>query len=266
LKAGQRGTLSVTAVGSGQLTYQWFKDGVLIPRAVLDTYTIYPATTATAGTYWVVVSNLSKIPSKSKEVEVRVSNVNTIASVAAAAPLPAGVSSGNGIANAVASSSAAAAPASGSASSASAAKSETALKSGNFTLSGEALAALAGSTSAPADLSAGLRIVLAGELADTASKEVQPDESVLEILAGRRLPNGSYTYERTSATTAMLTYVIHYGDAASERLETGVILLSFDSATGGTYVLSGEYNGLSSTGAVSDGGLSGLGDFKVEGK
>ena len=50
-------TLSVTATGGDNLTYQWKKDGVDIDGAVDSTYTIPSAQASDAGSYTVVVSN-----------------------------------------------------------------------------------------------------------------------------------------------------------------------------------------------------------------
>ncbi len=51
-------TASFGVVASGtSLRYQWYKDGTAISRATRATYTVRPVTTASLGTYWVVVSN-----------------------------------------------------------------------------------------------------------------------------------------------------------------------------------------------------------------
>ena len=49
--------LSVTATGTGPLSYQWFKDGVLIPGATASSYSISAAQTSDAAAYTVRVSN-----------------------------------------------------------------------------------------------------------------------------------------------------------------------------------------------------------------
>ncbi len=54
---GQPVTLSVTALGSTPLLYQWKKNGVDIPGATTATLTFAPATLAANGNYSVVVSN-----------------------------------------------------------------------------------------------------------------------------------------------------------------------------------------------------------------
>lgn len=58
LSSGQTLSLSVTAVGSGQLSYHWQKDGSLIPGATQSSYTINSVSTSDAGNYRVTVSNL----------------------------------------------------------------------------------------------------------------------------------------------------------------------------------------------------------------
>ncbi|HVU34465.1 MAG TPA: immunoglobulin domain-containing protein [Opitutaceae bacterium] len=53
---GSTVTLSVTATGSN-LTYQWHKNGMVLPGATSATLTIPTSTAADAGNYWVEVSN-----------------------------------------------------------------------------------------------------------------------------------------------------------------------------------------------------------------
>jgi hypothetical protein len=55
--AGGNVTLSVSATGSGTLTYQWFKDGVAVSGATAASLTLNSLTTAQAGQYHVEVSN-----------------------------------------------------------------------------------------------------------------------------------------------------------------------------------------------------------------
>jgi sugar lactone lactonase YvrE len=57
LKVGASGTLSVTATGAPDPTYQWKKDGVAITGATSTTYTLSSVATKDAGDYTVVVSN-----------------------------------------------------------------------------------------------------------------------------------------------------------------------------------------------------------------
>lgn len=57
LSSGQSLSLSVAAIGSGQLSYHWQKDGSLIPGATQSNYTINSASTNDAGNYRVTVSN-----------------------------------------------------------------------------------------------------------------------------------------------------------------------------------------------------------------
>ena len=55
--AGASVTLTVTATGSGPLSYQWYRDGVSIPLANLATYALGPLSSAKTGAYTVKVSN-----------------------------------------------------------------------------------------------------------------------------------------------------------------------------------------------------------------
>jgi hypothetical protein len=57
VNAGLSASFSVTASGSGPLTYQWRKNGTAISGASSSTYTITGTTATNAGTYSVVVSN-----------------------------------------------------------------------------------------------------------------------------------------------------------------------------------------------------------------
>lgn len=55
--AGSRATLSVTATGSGTLSYQWYFNGAAISGATSSTLTLASVTSANAGSYRVVVRN-----------------------------------------------------------------------------------------------------------------------------------------------------------------------------------------------------------------
>ncbi|HVY70385.1 MAG TPA: hypothetical protein VHH73_10685, partial [Verrucomicrobiae bacterium] len=57
--AGESFTLSVNAVGTSAIAYQWFKDGVLIPGATSATYVLNNFGAADNGTYTVQVKNSS---------------------------------------------------------------------------------------------------------------------------------------------------------------------------------------------------------------
>lgn len=57
IAVGQSVTFSVTATGTGTLTYQWFKNGTPISQATSASYTIPATSSGDAGTYWVVVTD-----------------------------------------------------------------------------------------------------------------------------------------------------------------------------------------------------------------
>ena len=54
---GGSATLSVTATGSGTLSYQWYRSGTAISGATGSSYTIASAATSDAGSYWVTVQD-----------------------------------------------------------------------------------------------------------------------------------------------------------------------------------------------------------------
>ncbi|MBI4645292.1 MAG: immunoglobulin domain-containing protein [Bacteroidia bacterium] len=57
LCVGQSVTFGVTATGSAPLTYQWKKNGINIPGAISNSYTINPIAASDAGDYTCTVSN-----------------------------------------------------------------------------------------------------------------------------------------------------------------------------------------------------------------
>ena len=59
VNTGQAANFRVTASGTAPLTYQWRREGNLVPGATGATYTLATATAADAGVYSVVVSNLA---------------------------------------------------------------------------------------------------------------------------------------------------------------------------------------------------------------
>jgi outer membrane protein assembly factor BamB len=80
-------TLSVAAVGTGTLSYQWFKDGAAIAGANAATYTITNATAAASGTYTVVVTNsLGSTTSSGATVSIVASRLSNLSARAVAGP------------------------------------------------------------------------------------------------------------------------------------------------------------------------------------
>ncbi|MDQ8209517.1 immunoglobulin domain-containing protein [Coraliomargarita sp. SDUM461003] len=80
LLEGSALTLEVEALGAGTLSYQWYRDGTLLPTQTAATLSIAPLSEADAGSYTVVVSNsIDDTPSAGIEVEV-------LANAAAIAP------------------------------------------------------------------------------------------------------------------------------------------------------------------------------------
>jgi hypothetical protein len=57
LNVGGQISMSVTATGSGTLTYQWYKDGTAVSGQTLYIYYKYPAATSDSGNYYVVVTD-----------------------------------------------------------------------------------------------------------------------------------------------------------------------------------------------------------------
>jgi hypothetical protein len=57
VNAGQSVTFSVSAVGPGTLTYQWYKNGTPIGGATSASFTISSPASTDAGSYWVVVTD-----------------------------------------------------------------------------------------------------------------------------------------------------------------------------------------------------------------
>jgi hypothetical protein len=68
LDANTVATLSVTATGSGPLSYQWRKDGVAITGGTAATYSVPALRGVDAGSYDVVVSNLASSVTSAKAV------------------------------------------------------------------------------------------------------------------------------------------------------------------------------------------------------
>jgi hypothetical protein len=74
---GKAAALSVDALGSGQLTYQWYKDGVVIPGANGDMLNFTSTDFTNAGLYYVVVSSaFGSVTNTQEQVVVNVAGVS----------------------------------------------------------------------------------------------------------------------------------------------------------------------------------------------
>lgn len=74
-------TLSVSATGSGVITYQWRRNGNNIPGAITSSYTINALTPADTGTYTVVLNDSCAIPITSQSAVVTLSTGPTVTSL-----------------------------------------------------------------------------------------------------------------------------------------------------------------------------------------
>jgi hypothetical protein len=75
--SGQSATLSVTAIGSGTLSYQWYRDGTLINEGTNSSLVLATTQIGDAGYYSVVVSSaLGSVTNAAAQLVVDVSNVD----------------------------------------------------------------------------------------------------------------------------------------------------------------------------------------------
>jgi hypothetical protein len=79
--AGQNVTFSVTAAGTTPLSYQWYKNGVIISGATSSSYTLSNVQAANAGTYTVTVSNGTLPNATSSGAVLTVNAVNPVCTV-----------------------------------------------------------------------------------------------------------------------------------------------------------------------------------------
>ncbi|MCX6873694.1 MAG: immunoglobulin domain-containing protein, partial [Verrucomicrobia bacterium] len=103
---GQAATFSVTATGSGTLTYQWQKGGVTINGATSSTYSIGSPVVTDAGNYTVVVANAGGNTTS----DAAMLTVNPATPVITQAPVAAAITYGQPLADATLSGGAAAVP------------------------------------------------------------------------------------------------------------------------------------------------------------
>jgi hypothetical protein len=75
--SGQSATLSVTAIGSGTLSYQWYRDGTLVIGGTNSSLVLATTQIGDAGNYSVVVSSaLGSVTNAAAQLVVDVSNVD----------------------------------------------------------------------------------------------------------------------------------------------------------------------------------------------
>jgi hypothetical protein len=214
--AGKSLTIATKATGTAKLQYAWYRNNVLLATETKANLSIKNATVRDAGSYRVVVKNAAGTEyAKEAVAVVRVvavaPAVGAAVAVGSAAALPgsagrrppedgAGITHGSG------------------------------LEVRAPRLSGSEVRAPSGVplTSlldfAPEALAAGTLVVFDGS------------SDVLEILSATEISGGTYAYERLSATTARLSYVVFADDAAGTPvIETGEVFLVFDALVGGTY-------------------------------
>ena len=106
---------------------------------------------------------------------------------------------------------------------------------------------------APAALAAGMQISFDGVVEDSLEGEYGESKTV-RVTSATSFQGGTYTYSKTGANTATLSYELN----DSGEVENGTIQVVFTSATGGTYNSSGSYQG-------SWDGEEYFGDFTGEG-
>jgi hypothetical protein len=98
---------------------------------------------------------------------------------------------------------------------------------------------------APVALKSGDRLTTDGVIRDTVlgtlSKSVVYYMTSASELNDGEGTTGTYTYVKLSPTKAKLTYVTHYAEPGFVADETGTILLTYSSATTGSYTSSGSF-------------------------
>jgi hypothetical protein len=216
LAAGKTVSLTTKATGTAKLLYRWEKDGVVIPGADKSSYKA-----AESGEYTVRVTN----PAGEKyAVSATVSVTFAGASGGANLRLASGTSELPGLAGG---------------SAVALYRNTGILSPGSVTVrpgSAGILPALGASSANSGDVTGGQveNLFSFAPAALVAGTVLDLDEgaAVLEIFSAVELSNGTYAYERQSATTARLSYVVFAEDSA---VESGEIQLEFTSSTGGIY-------------------------------
>jgi hypothetical protein len=86
------------------------------------------------------------------------------------------------------------------------------------------------------------------------------ETNTVTTLSSTEIVGGTYTYTRTTATTATLTYVVFSEEPGYSETETATVLLKFTSPSGGTFTSFGSYEG-SSAGNLFEGTFTNAGIF-----
>ncbi len=95
---------------------------------------------------------------------------------------------------------------------------------------------------APPYLELGALISYTGRVSDTLQGNYN-DFASFQVFSQTLFMGGTYSYTRTGPTTARIVYRLTTSDADGSETEDGMVLISFLSATTGTYTSSGSYAG-----------------------
>lgn len=248
--AGAGVTFSVVATGSPAPGFQWQKDGKNISGATASTYKIAKTSTSSAGSYGVVVKNsggsvtssaakltinvkpaISTQP-KAQTVELGAKAVLSVKATGTPSVTYQWYQNDKAISGAQSSTYTITRTVAGSAGTYKVVVKNSA---GSVTSASVALAV----NVAPAALTAGLTVKLSGKgtYQEGESSGAYTDAGSLKILSSTKYQGGTYTYKRTGATTATLTY--RYQEPG--YTETGTAKLKFTSASAGTFSSTGSY-------------------------
>lgn len=263
----------VSATGSPTLTYQWLLNGNPIQGATKATYAIKSTTAAHAGTYTVTVKNafgsvtsskaalaFGTAPSITKQpVAVKVKELGSATFSVTATGLPKVKyqwrRNGQDIPGAT--------------------KATYQISSVNRSQAGDytvVVTNLLGSTtstiakltvtavSAPEAFDTGSLITYTGTVIDSRDGAYGETRS-FTTGPNNTIEGGTFTYIRTGASKATITYEVATEESDYTETETATILLTFTSKTGGTYTSSGDYEGTHDVDGSYEGTFTGSGTF-----